>query len=111
MLKLVSFHIRAHFNAFLQILEYFSQIGLGPLATEAPCIIQRMRFACGINMARETHSGYVTLIAFPLQKWLRERASVIKKLPVLFHVQVCVTVGNSSGYFLNRSRVTCGQFF
>jgi len=28
MLKLVSFHIQAHFNAFLQILEYFSQISL-----------------------------------------------------------------------------------
>ena len=25
MLKLVSFHIQAHWNAFLQILEYFSQ--------------------------------------------------------------------------------------
>jgi len=25
MLKLVSFHIQAHLNAFLQILEYFSQ--------------------------------------------------------------------------------------
>jgi len=25
MLKLVSFHIQAHFNAFLQILKYFSQ--------------------------------------------------------------------------------------
>ena len=25
MLKLVSFHIQAHFNAFLQILEYFPQ--------------------------------------------------------------------------------------
>jgi len=25
MLKLVSFHIEAHLNAFLQILEYFSQ--------------------------------------------------------------------------------------
>jgi len=25
MLKLVSFHIQAHFNVFLQILEYFSQ--------------------------------------------------------------------------------------
>ena len=29
MLKLVSFHIQAHLNAFLQILEYFSQICLG----------------------------------------------------------------------------------
>ena len=26
MLKLVSFHIQAHLNVFLQILEYFSQI-------------------------------------------------------------------------------------
>jgi len=25
MLKLVSFHIQAHLNAFIQILEYFSQ--------------------------------------------------------------------------------------
>jgi len=26
MLKLVSFHIKAHLNAFLQILEYFAKI-------------------------------------------------------------------------------------
>ena len=39
MLKLVSFHIQAHLNAFLQILEYFSQICLGPLARESPCIM------------------------------------------------------------------------
>ena len=37
MLKLVSFHIQAHLNAFRQILEYFSQICLGPLAIESPC--------------------------------------------------------------------------
>ena len=37
MLKLVSSHIQAHLNAFLQILEYFSQICLGPLARESPC--------------------------------------------------------------------------
>ena len=38
MLKLVSFHNHAHLNAFLQILEYFSQICLGPLARESLCI-------------------------------------------------------------------------
>ena len=37
MLKLVSFRIQAHLNAFLQILEYFPQICLGPLAKESPC--------------------------------------------------------------------------
>jgi hypothetical protein len=40
MLKQVSFHIQAHLNAFLRILEYFSQICLVPLATESPWIIQ-----------------------------------------------------------------------
>jgi len=39
MLKLVSFHIQAHLNAFLQIPEYFSQICLGPQARESPCIL------------------------------------------------------------------------
>ena len=38
MLKLVSFHIQTHLNAFLQILEYFFQICLGPLVRESPCI-------------------------------------------------------------------------
>ena len=38
MLKLASFHIQAHLNAFLQILEYFSQIRLGTLARESPSI-------------------------------------------------------------------------
>jgi len=36
MLKLVSFHIQAHLNAFLQILEYFIDNSLGPLARESP---------------------------------------------------------------------------
>ena len=44
MLKLVSFHIQAHLNAFLQILEYFSQICLGPLARESPCRIKLMTY-------------------------------------------------------------------
>ena len=39
MLKLVSFHIQAHLNAFLQILGYFSQIFGGPLARESPSIL------------------------------------------------------------------------
>ena len=37
-LKLVSFHIQAHLNAFLQILEYISEISLGPVARESLCI-------------------------------------------------------------------------
>jgi hypothetical protein len=41
-------------------------------------IIRRMRFACRITKATDTHSEYVKLIAFPQQKWLRERASILR---------------------------------
>ena len=37
-------------------------------------IIQRMRFACWITKATDTHSEYVILTAFPRQQWLYERA-------------------------------------
>ena len=37
-----------------------------------------MRIACWIPMARNTHSEYVILIAFPLQQWLLERASMLR---------------------------------
>ena len=38
--------------------------------------IWRMRIACWIPKATNTHSEYLILIAFPLQQWLHERASV-----------------------------------
>jgi hypothetical protein len=41
-------------------------------------IIRRMRFAFWISKATNTESGYVTLTAFPLQQWLRERASILR---------------------------------
>jgi hypothetical protein len=49
-------------------------------------ITWRMRFACWITKATDTHSEYVILIAFPRQQWLRERASmlmIIRTLRVL----------------------------
>ena len=39
--------------------------------------IWRMRIACWITKAKSTLSEYVTLMAFPLHKYLHERASVI----------------------------------
>jgi len=39
--------------------------------------IRCMHFACSIPKATNTHSEYVILIAFPLQKWLRERVSML----------------------------------
>jgi hypothetical protein len=49
-------------------------------------IIRRMRFACWISKATDTHSEYVIRIAVPRQQWLRERASTftcIRTLPVM----------------------------
>jgi hypothetical protein len=40
-------------------------------------IVRRMRFACWITKATDTHSEFAILIAFPRQQWLRERASLL----------------------------------
>jgi hypothetical protein len=39
-------------------------------------VIGRMRTACWITKATDTHSEYAVLIDFPWQQWLRECASV-----------------------------------
>jgi len=39
--------------------------------------IWRMHIACWIPKATNTHTGCVTLIAFPLQQWLCEGASMV----------------------------------
>ena len=41
-------------------------------------IIRRMRFACWIIKTTDIRSDYVICIAYPLQQWLRERASVLR---------------------------------
>jgi hypothetical protein len=38
----------------------------------------RMRIACWITKVTDAHSEYVILIAFPLQQWLKESASVLR---------------------------------
>jgi len=40
-------------------------------------IIRRMRVACWIIKAIDTHSEYVIIIAIPPQKWLSERTSLL----------------------------------
>jgi len=41
-------------------------------------IKQRMRCACWIPKATDTHSEYVILTASPLHQWLHERASMLR---------------------------------
>ena len=38
---------------------------------------QRMRIECCITKATNTHSDYVMFIAFSLQQWLQERATML----------------------------------
>jgi hypothetical protein len=54
--------------------------------------VWRMRIACWIPKATNTHSGYVLLIAFPLQQWLHERPSMLRYPYVASLVCVCVCV-------------------
>ena len=49
-------------------------------------IIRRMRIACWIPKATNINSEYVILIAFPLQQWLRERATVLRYTYIAFLV-------------------------
>jgi hypothetical protein len=46
-------------------------------------VIRRVHFAFGITEATNTHSEYVILIAFPLQQWLQEGASVLHNIYIL----------------------------
>jgi len=41
-------------------------------------IIRRTRFLCWIPKATNTHSQYAILIAFLLQQWLHDRASLLR---------------------------------
>jgi hypothetical protein len=48
--------------------------------------VWRMRIICWIPKATNTHSEYVILIAFPLQQWLHERASMLRYTYIACHV-------------------------
>jgi len=39
--------------------------------------IQHKRFESCITKATDTHSEYITLIAFPQQQWLRDSTSIL----------------------------------
>jgi len=44
---------------------------------ESQMTIWRIRIACWIPKAKNTHSGFVILIGSALQQWLQERASIL----------------------------------
>jgi hypothetical protein len=69
------------FNTFLRkscrLWDNVKKYGRARQATD-DSIIQRMRFACWITKATDTHSECVILIAFSRQQWLRERAIILR---------------------------------
>jgi hypothetical protein len=71
---------RFMFNTFFQkscrLWNNVKKYGTARQATDDN-IIRRMRFACRITKATDTHSEYEILGAFPLPQWLRERASML----------------------------------
>jgi hypothetical protein len=80
-------------------------------------INRRVRIACWITKAPDTHSDYVILIAFPRQELLRERVSKLRLyvcLPPLNQFEVLWLLhkertgkkrDNLSGQLLTRSRI------
>jgi len=51
-----------------------------------------MRFAGWITKATNTRSENVILIAFPLQQWLRERASMLRYTYIAFPFTVRIVI-------------------
>jgi hypothetical protein len=67
-------------------------------------IIRRMRFACPITKATDTHSEYVILIAFPRQQWLRERVLLLRYTYVACLVPMLV---DASQHLRQKSVIKC----
>jgi hypothetical protein len=49
-------------------------------------VILRMRIACFITKATDTHLEYIKLVAFPRQQCLRERSSMLPYTYIVFLV-------------------------
>jgi hypothetical protein len=50
--------------------------------------IWRIRIACWTPKSTDTHSEYGIIVAFPLQEWLHQHASMLRTLPFLFLVHL-----------------------
>jgi hypothetical protein len=60
---------------FSKIVPFMRERGKILLSRQATHDKWRVRIACWMPKATDTHSEYVILIAFPLQQWLHENVS------------------------------------
>jgi hypothetical protein len=68
--------------------------------------IWRMRISCWTPKATNTHSQYVILIAFPRQKWLCERASMLRYTYIACLVKRLYSIRNFGTYTTPHAVVT-----
>jgi hypothetical protein len=68
--------------------------------------IWRMRIACWIIKATDTHSEYVILNPFPPHQWLHERASLLR-----FTCTACVLLAVHLGIILVNNQLDAQFFF
>jgi hypothetical protein len=66
-------------------------------------IIWRMRLACWVNEATDTHSEYVIFLVLPLQQWFSRlclNITFTRTFPVLliYHVDIWLHVATTSGH-------------
>jgi hypothetical protein len=61
-------------------------------------IIRRMRFACWITKATDSHSEYEPLIAFPQQEWFREDTSMLRSYTYVY-IALCSVLRHVCSYF------------
>jgi len=65
-------------NFFVQDLPGYERVWKTVVDTDRPQMtIWRMRTACWIPKATNTHSEYIILNVFPLQQWLNQRAPML----------------------------------
>ena len=67
----------------------------------------RMRIACWIPKATNTHSEYVLLIPFLLQQWLHERASMLRYTYTARLVQYLVQGHRPALRYVEQGSVGC----
>jgi hypothetical protein len=70
-------HTLSSITFFLKIVPFMEKYGRAREVTDDN-IKRRMRAACWITKATDTHSEYAILIAFPRQQWLRECFSMLR---------------------------------
>jgi hypothetical protein len=70
-------------------------------------ITRRMRCACWITKATDTHLEFVLLIDFSLQLWLRERATMLRHTYIACLAVIDVPEGLSTEFSLQPHCCCC----